>query len=111
MSETMSPGKQASQTLALNMKLISHHEMGGFGGVGEGDARHVLSRRFARLQRKHAARTCSARIAEHLDGAECADGQHNSRAERRDLVIDLQRALRQPSAHRRFLRRAWRARA
>src|SRR5512132_1219 len=36
MSETMSPGKQASQTLALNMKLIAHHEMGGFGGVGEG---------------------------------------------------------------------------
>jgi len=36
MSESMSPGKQASQTLALNMKLISHHEMGGFGGVGEG---------------------------------------------------------------------------
>jgi len=36
MSETMSPGRQASQTLALNMKLIAHHEMGGFGGVGEG---------------------------------------------------------------------------
>jgi hypothetical protein len=33
---SMSPGKQASQTLALNMKLVSHHEMGGFGGVGEG---------------------------------------------------------------------------
>lgn len=32
----MSPGKQASQTLALNMKLIAHHEMDGFGGVGEG---------------------------------------------------------------------------
>jgi hypothetical protein len=36
MSGSMSPGGQASQTLALNMKLISHHEMGGFGGVGEG---------------------------------------------------------------------------
>lgn len=36
MNQSMSPGKQASQTLALNMKLISHHEMGGFGGVGEG---------------------------------------------------------------------------
>ena len=33
---SMSPGRQASQTLALNMKLVSHHEMGGFGGVGEG---------------------------------------------------------------------------
>jgi hypothetical protein len=32
----MSPGAQASQTLALNMKLIAHHEMDGFGGVGEG---------------------------------------------------------------------------
>ncbi len=33
---SMNPGKQASQTLALNMKLIAHHDMGGFGGVGEG---------------------------------------------------------------------------
>ena len=36
LSSSMSPGRQASQTLALNMKLVSHHEMGGFGGVGEG---------------------------------------------------------------------------
>jgi len=36
MSQSMSPGAQASQTLALNMKLIAHHEMDGFGGVGEG---------------------------------------------------------------------------
>jgi hypothetical protein len=36
LNSSMSPGRQASQTLALNMKLISHHEMGGFGGVGEG---------------------------------------------------------------------------
>ncbi|MGQ0525476.1 MAG: LVIVD repeat-containing protein [Betaproteobacteria bacterium] len=35
-NSSMSPGRQASQTLALNMKLVSHHEMGGFGGVGEG---------------------------------------------------------------------------
>ena len=35
-SESMNPGKQASQTLALNFKLLAHHEMGGFGGVGEG---------------------------------------------------------------------------
>ena len=36
MSQSMSPGAQASQTLALNVKLIAHHEMDGFGGVGEG---------------------------------------------------------------------------
>ena len=36
LNTSMSPGTQASQTLALNMKLVSHHEMGGFGGVGEG---------------------------------------------------------------------------
>jgi hypothetical protein len=36
LNSSMSPGRQASQTLALNMKLVSHHEMGGFGGVGEG---------------------------------------------------------------------------
>jgi hypothetical protein len=37
MAETsMSRGQQADQTLSLNMKLISQHEMGGFGGMGEG---------------------------------------------------------------------------
>lgn len=36
LNSSMSPGQQASQTLSLNMKLVSHHEMGGFGGVGEG---------------------------------------------------------------------------
>ena len=35
-AEGMRPGAQASQTLALNMKLIAHHELAGFGGVGEG---------------------------------------------------------------------------
>jgi hypothetical protein len=29
-------GGQASQTLAYNMKLVSHHDLGGFGGIGEG---------------------------------------------------------------------------
>jgi hypothetical protein len=33
---SLRPGGQASQTLALNMKLIAHHELAGFGGVGEG---------------------------------------------------------------------------
>ena len=32
----MSPGSQASQTLAFNMKQIAQHEMQGFGGMGEG---------------------------------------------------------------------------
>ena len=32
----MSPGSQASQTLAFNMKLLAQHEMEGFGGMGEG---------------------------------------------------------------------------
>ena len=46
---SMRPGAQASQTLALNMKLIAHHELAGFGGVGEGinlqatkDGRRIL---------------------------------------------------------------------
>ena len=31
------PATQAgAQALSLNMKLISHHDMGGFGGMGEG---------------------------------------------------------------------------
>jgi hypothetical protein len=32
------PGSRADQTLALNMRLIAHHELQGFGGIGEGMA-------------------------------------------------------------------------
>jgi hypothetical protein len=49
MSTTLSSQSQASQTLAWNMKLISHNELQGFGGVGEGislqttnDGRRIL---------------------------------------------------------------------
>ncbi|HET6492754.1 MAG TPA: hypothetical protein VFG44_07260 [Burkholderiales bacterium] len=42
-------GGQATQTLALNMKLLAHHELAGFGGIGEGmsmqktkDGRRIL---------------------------------------------------------------------
>ena len=49
MSATLSTQSQASQTLAWNMKLISHNELQGFGGVGEGisiqvtnDGRRIL---------------------------------------------------------------------
>lgn len=45
---TMRPG-QASQPLALNMKLLAHNELAGFGGIGEGsniqaakDGRRIL---------------------------------------------------------------------
>jgi hypothetical protein len=33
-----SPASRADQTLAWNMQLIGHHELSGFGGVGEGMA-------------------------------------------------------------------------
>jgi len=33
---SMKKGADPSETLAWNMKLISHHELAGFGGVGEG---------------------------------------------------------------------------
>jgi hypothetical protein len=46
---TLSPQAQAKQTLAWNMKLISHNELAGFGGIGEGinmqvakDGRRIL---------------------------------------------------------------------
>lgn len=46
---TLSTQGQASQTLAWNMKLVSHNELSGFGGVGEGinmqktaDGRRIL---------------------------------------------------------------------
>ena len=49
MKPTMSPQAQAAQTISRNMKLISHNELAGFGGVGEGinmqvtkDGRRIL---------------------------------------------------------------------
>jgi len=33
-----SPASRADQMLAWNMQLIGHHELAGFGGVGEGMA-------------------------------------------------------------------------
>ena len=48
---SLGKGARASETLAWNMKLIAHHELDGFGGMGEGtnmqlapDGRSVLLR-------------------------------------------------------------------
>lgn len=41
MNTTLSTQGQASQTLAWNMKLLSHNELAGFGGVGEGISMQV----------------------------------------------------------------------
>jgi len=45
----MAKGTKPSATLAWNMKLLSHHELDGFGGMGEGtnmqlapDGRRIL---------------------------------------------------------------------
>src|SRR4026208_1916886 len=45
----LTPGAQASRTLALNRKLLAQHELDGFGGIGEGcnmqmakDGRRIL---------------------------------------------------------------------
>jgi hypothetical protein len=43
MNTTLSTQGQASQTLAWNMKLISHNELQGFGGVGEGISMQVTN--------------------------------------------------------------------
>src|SRR5436853_6149021 len=32
------PGARADQALSLNMRLLAHHELSGFGGIGEGMA-------------------------------------------------------------------------
>lgn len=49
MSGALNPGGLASKTLALNMTLLAHHELNGFGGIGEGtnmqathDGRRIL---------------------------------------------------------------------
>jgi len=46
---SLSPGTRPDQTLSLNMKLLGHHELDGFGGIGEGcnmqktkDGRRIL---------------------------------------------------------------------
>ncbi len=36
MATLNSPGARADQALSLNMKLLAHHELAGFGGLGEG---------------------------------------------------------------------------
>ena len=36
-----SPASRADQTLSLNMKLLAHHELDGYGGLGEGMAMQV----------------------------------------------------------------------
>lgn len=36
MSNISSPASKSDQALSLNMKLLAHHELGGFGGLGEG---------------------------------------------------------------------------
>lgn len=41
MNRTASPAGRADQTLALNMKLLAHHELEGYGGLGEGMAMQV----------------------------------------------------------------------
>ncbi|MDB5903390.1 MAG: hypothetical protein JWM26_2268, partial [Betaproteobacteria bacterium] len=43
MNTTLSNQGQASQTLAWNMKLLSHNELKGFGGVGEGISMQVTA--------------------------------------------------------------------
>ncbi len=49
MIKSPSPASRAEQTLAHNMKLLAHHELAGFGGLGEGmglqitgDGRRIL---------------------------------------------------------------------
>ena len=50
-TSTLTPGARADQTLAWNMKLLAHHELQGFGGLGGGmgmqrtrDGRRILKR-------------------------------------------------------------------
>src|SRR5437867_12346763 len=45
----LGPGSRRDQALSLNMRLLAHHELEGFGGIGEGmamqlarDGRHIL---------------------------------------------------------------------
>lgn len=42
MLSSPSPASRADQTLSHNMRLLSHHELSGFGGLGEGMAMQIL---------------------------------------------------------------------
>src|SRR5260221_3115341 len=37
-STLAAPGSRADHALSLNMRLVAHHELQGFGGIGEGMA-------------------------------------------------------------------------
>ena len=52
---TLRPGGGAAQ-LALNMKLLGHHELAGFGGVGEGNEVMMIRVRAATSAHERAAR-------------------------------------------------------
>jgi hypothetical protein len=43
MLKTATPASRADQTLALNMKLLAHHELAGYGGMGEGISMQLTS--------------------------------------------------------------------
>ena len=43
MHHAPSPAARADQTLSHNMKLLAHHELAGFGGLGEGMAMQETS--------------------------------------------------------------------
>ena len=53
---------RADQTLALNMKLLAHHELHGFGGIGEGMAIQVMrdNRRILWLAHESAPKNFTA---------------------------------------------------
>jgi hypothetical protein len=44
MSNISSLASKSDQALSLNMKLLAHHELGGFGGLGEGISMQIDSR-------------------------------------------------------------------
>ena len=55
-------GSRGSQTLALNMKLLGHHELGGYGGMGEGMAMQLArdGRRILWMAHESAPRNFTA---------------------------------------------------
>ena len=86
MSGALNPGGQASKTLALNMTLLAHHELNGFGGIGEGTNMQATQdgRRILWLAHESAPK--------NFTGVDVTDPRHPKLVVQRDLPHNKMRS-------------------
>src|SRR5260221_6517396 len=66
-STLAAPGSRADHALSLNMRLVAHHELQGFGGIGEGMAMQLAKdgRRILWLAHESAPKNFTGADATH----------------------------------------------